>query len=124
MSTSMPYFSSIRLKITRADFESSTMRARLRVIMEIRSRATARVRSRKDPWNPMNRQGSSGVFVPRVLVLFDPGQCGLHVGKFACRESLDAHARGLGFFAGEFGARDAVHPNQAAADLRGEFLLL
>jgi len=32
MSTSMSYFSSMRLKITRADFESSTTNARLRAM--------------------------------------------------------------------------------------------
>src|ERR1022692_4597605 len=100
MSTSMSFFSSIRLKMIRADFESSTTRARLRAVRSLFG-------------------GFRG-----ILVLFDPGQRRFDIGQFTGSEPLHPDAGRVGLLAGEFRRCDRMHPNQAAADLGGEFLLL
>src|SRR5450432_474191 len=151
-STSMSYFSSIRLKITRADFESSTTSARFRVIPIVyRSPYLRPIRPGLDvaycgqardaafdapPRTPGRAPDavhnhrirpsnlSRGFSALRFFVLRDPRQCGLHVGEFACGKPLYSDAGRLRLFLGEFGACDRVHPHQAPAYLSRELLLL
>src|SRR3984893_10388572 len=150
MSTSMSYFSSMRLKMTRADFESSTTSARLRAISIVyRSpldaesgqcrtpRTDSRQRIRYAAANP--RPGAAwcgnhcvrpaetlgrGLSARRFFVLRNPRQRGFDVGELAGGKPFDLDAGRLRLFLGEFGGRDRVYPHQTAAYFSRELLLL
>src|ERR1700704_326856 len=132
MSTSMSYFSSMRLKMTRADFESSTTNARLRAIPVVyRSRfdagcaeSSAERRWRCATTGFVRRNLWCRLGAVRFLVLRDPRQRRFDIGKLAGGKPFDPDAGPLGFFLGEFGGRDRVYPHQTAAHFSGEFLLL
>src|SRR5580700_710810 len=128
MSTSMSYFSSMRLKMTRADFESSTTRERLRAIALVyRTYVSQRAQVRGGPQRYRRESGGTlgrGLGTLRFLVLRDPRQCGLDVGEFGGGEPFDPDAGRLRLFLGEFGACDRMHPHQTAAYFGGELLLL
>src|SRR5258708_10136125 len=140
MSTSMSYFSSMRLKMTRADVEWSTTKALFRAIRFQFSAVTSAMVAAPSLVAPslmpvaksrrarsaslaceLKRRAERGapqalgrIGARRFLVLGNPGQRGFHIGEFTGGKSFDPDTRGFRLFLGEFRGCDGMHPDQTA----------